>query len=272
MLQFAGSFKANSASIQKVSSHLKLKKFVPAKSLKYLDSNNESILISFKNVSYCYPKSKEKALVNVNLNINKGREVAFVGMSGSGKSTCADLMTGLITSQTGQVFISKDYSSQNEEVKREWTERIALVPQTVYLFDSSFAENIAFGISKRSIDYDRVRKCAAIACIDDFIESQPMSYETIVGERGSNLSGGQRQRIALARALYQDSELLILDEATNALDPLTESKVINNLLRSNLLSTIVYITHRISTVRQFDRIIIFDKNTIVDSRASNAYE
>ena len=112
-----GLFKANSASIQKVSSHLKLKKFVPAKSLKYLDSNNESILISFKNVSYCYPKSKEQALVNVNLNINKGERVAFVGMSGSGKSTCADLMTGLITSQTGQVFISKDYSSQNEEVK-----------------------------------------------------------------------------------------------------------------------------------------------------------
>ena len=86
------------------------------------------------------------------------------------------------------------------------------------------------GFQKGPIDYDRVRKCAAIACIDDFIESQPMSYETIVGERGSNLSGGQRQRIALARALYQDSELLVLDEATNALDPLTESKVINNLL------------------------------------------
>ena len=141
----------------------------------------------------------------------------------------------------------------------EWRATIAHVPQKIFLSDRTFYENIAFGIPKDEIDFERVRKVAKQARISNFIESLPLNYDTYVGERGSRVSGGQAQRIGIARALYKQAKVLIFDEATSSLDYATENAVINSI---NMLSkdlTIVMIAHRLSTLDQCDKIIDIEK-------------
>jgi ATP-binding cassette subfamily B protein len=138
---------------------------------------------------------------------------------------------------------------------RNWQSRIAHVPQTIFLADSSISENIAFGIPKDKINHDRVKVCAEMAQLSETIESWDMQYDSSVGERGVRISGGQRQRIAIARALYKEADVIVFDEATSALDNLTEKAVMNSIENLNPNITIIIVAHRLSTLRNCNEII-----------------
>jgi ATP-binding cassette subfamily B protein len=168
-----------------------------------------------------------------------------------------DLLMGLLHPTAGRVMVDGAdlHDSDHPERLMAWRASIAHVPQSVYLADSSIAENIAFGLPWRQIDLDLVKKAASQAQIGDFIESSREGYESFVGERGIRLSGGQRQRIGIARALYKKARVLVFDEATSALDTVTEEAVmeaINSLTES---LTVIIIAHRLSTVQSCDRVI-----------------
>ena len=213
--------------------------------------------IRFDSVHFSYKSDSSEVLRGVNLEIRRGERVGLIGTTGSGKSTFLDLFMALLRPTAGRVLIDgvNLHDTQHPERIAAWRAAIAHVPQSVYLADSSIAENIAFGIPKHQIDISLVRKAAEQAQIASFIESIPDSYNTFVGERGIRLSGGQRQRIGIARALYKKSNVLVFDEATSALDSETELAVMQSIegLSKNL--TIIMIAHRMSTLKSCDRVI-----------------
>jgi len=211
----------------------------------------------------CFRYSKETPWIanKINLTINKGDVVGFVGKTGSGKSTLVDVIMGLLQPSSGKLLVDDALISPNN--LRNWQSLIAHVPQSVYLSDASVLENIAFGVSQNDIDIKRVMLSAQKAHIFDFIQSLPEKFETVVGERGVKLSGGQKQRIGIARALYKKSEVIVFDEATSALDNNTEKsvmKVINGL--DNV--TILIIAHRISTLRNCNKIFHLDADNSIN--------
>lgn len=209
--------------------------------------------IEFKNVEFRYSPDTPLILNNFNLKIKKGQRIGFVGTTGSGKSTTLDILMGLLHSTKGQVLVDGEPLSGNR--LRAWQTNLAHVPQSIYLADSSIAENIAFGIPKDKIDMDRVRQAARMAHIADFIEGRPEGYKAHVGERGIRLSGGQRQRIGIARALYKQADVIIFDEATSALDSATELDVMSALEDLSRSLTILIIAHRVSTLQLCDVIV-----------------
>ncbi|MBT7659523.1 MAG: ABC transporter ATP-binding protein, partial [Bacteroidetes bacterium] len=179
--------------------------------------------ISFDNVSFQYGSHAPWVLKDLDLTISKGSRIGIVGNTGSGKSTALDLLMCLLQPTRGQILV--DGLSIGLDRQRSWQRTVAHVPQSIFLADTTIAENIAFGTTPANIDLERVRKAAIQAHIAEFIESSPESYSTIVGERGVRLSGGQRQRIGIARALYKQASVLIFDEATSSLDNETEHSV-----------------------------------------------
>ena len=189
----------------------------------------------------------------LSLTLPKGSRVGFVGSTGSGKSTTLDLLMGLIMPTEGELLVDDQSISGNRV--GAWQRSIAHVPQSIYLSDTSLAENIAFGIPPNAIDMDRVRQAARQAQIADFIESRPGGYSADVGELGVHLSGGQRQRIGIARALYKQASVLVFDEATSALDNTTEQSVMDAIEGLNPELTILLIAHRLSTVKRCDIIV-----------------
>lgn len=205
-------------------------------------------------VRFRYHSDQPWLLDNVNLKILKGMRVGVVGSTGSGKSTLLDLLMGLIDPLEGRILV--DGQPITGERRRPWQRAIAHVPQQIYLADTTFASNIAFGVPLQEIDLDRVRQVAMQARIADFIESQPRGYETVVGERGVFLSGGQRQRLGVARALYRQAAILIFDEATSALDTVTEQAVMDSIEALDRSVTVVMIAHRLTTVKRCD--VIFE--------------
>ena len=221
--------------------------------------------IRFRDVSFRYGPELPPVLSNLSLEIQAGERVGFIGSTGSGKSTSVDLLMGLLSPSSGVLEIDGDdlHDPSYPERLAAWRAAIAHVPQSIYLADSSIAENIAFGVSKDQIDFDRVRLAAQQAQIASFIEASPDGYDSFVGERGIRLSGGQRQRLGIARALYKQAQVLILDEATSALDNDTEQAVMDaiNQLDGNL--TVVMIAHRLSTVSKCDRVIRLDHGRVV---------
>lgn len=226
-----------------------------------LDPINYKPLIALRNVSFRYKADMPEVLLNINLEIQRGSRVGFIGETGSGKSTLIDLIMALLKPTSGQVEV--DGIPLNHENYRAWQLRIAHVPQSIYLSDATIAENIAFGVPLDKIDLSRIKLASKKAQLSEFIESQPKKYQTHVGERGVRLSGGQRQRIGLARALYKQADILVLDEATSALDDLTEQSVMSaiNALESEL--TVLMIAHRVSTLRSCDRIVeLGDKSVL----------
>ncbi len=226
-----------------------------------LDPINYKPLIALRNVSFRYKADMPEVLLNINLEIQRGSRVGFIGETGSGKSTLIDLIMALLKPTSGQVEV--DGIPLNHENYRAWQLRIAHVPQSIYLSDATIAENIAFGVPLDKIDLSRIKLASKKAQLSEFIESQPKKYQTHVGERGVRLSGGQRQRIGLARALYKQADVLVLDEATSALDDLTEQSVMSaiNALESEL--TVLMIAHRVSTLRSCDRIVeLGDKSVL----------
>ncbi|MDB9866037.1 ABC transporter ATP-binding protein/permease [Candidatus Thioglobus sp.] len=216
--------------------------------------------IKLKKINFRYGEKLPMVLNNINLDIKKGSKVGFIGATGSGKSTLIDIIMGLLESSDGDLEIDgKVLTRQNI---RSWYSHIAHVPQAIYLADSSIEENIAFGLPKKNINSERVRRVAEQAQISNVIESLPQQYKTRVGERGIQLSGGQRQRIGIARALYKQADVIIFDEATSSLDNATESSVMKAIdaLSDNI--TLLIVAHRLSTLKNCSQIIELDENGI----------
>jgi ABC-type multidrug transport system fused ATPase/permease subunit len=209
--------------------------------------------IEFKHVRFRYTTDGPWVLDGLDLVIPKGARIGFVGGTGSGKSTTLDLLMGLLSPTEGQICV--DGITVKGRRLRAWQRNIAHVPQSIYLADASLAENIAFGVPPAAIDFERVRQSARQAQIADFIESRPDGYSALVGERGVRLSGGQRQRIGIARALYKQANVLVFDEATSALDNATEQAVVDAIEGLNRDLTMLFIAHRITTVRRCDTVV-----------------
>ena len=213
-----------------------------------------------KNLSFSYTKESPLILENVNLSIAKGEKIGFMGVTGSGKSTLIDIIMGLLSPTNGELII--DQKKLTRENRRSWQIHIAHVPQNIYLFDSTIAENIAFGVPLKEIDHLRVQEAAKQAQISDMIDNSKDGYQTLVGERGVRLSGGQRQRISIARALYKKADVLIFDEATSALDNDTENEVMKAIEGLGGKLTILIIAHRLSTLQTCNRVVKLDKNNV----------
>ena len=222
--------------------------------------------IKFKNVSYKYKSRNKMALDNINLSIKKGEKFGIIGSTGCGKTTLIDLLIGLLKPTKGEISIDNKilYDSSDLELISSWRKSISHVPQNIYLTDSTIAENIAFIDNKENINYSRLKKVAKLAKIDEFINTLPLGYQSIVGERGLNISGGQRQRIGIARALYKNSQILVFDEGTSALDNKTETSVINSINNLSKNLTLIIVAHRLSTVKDCDIIIRLDAGKIIE--------
>jgi ATP-binding cassette, subfamily B, bacterial MsbA len=217
--------------------------------------------IRFENVSLAYDTATDHALKDITLSIRTGETTALVGSSGAGKSSIASLICRLYDPTSGRVIVG-DHDLRDLDLAW-WRSQIAVVSQEVHLFNTSVAENIAYG--KPGVERDDVLQAAKRAQASEFIEALPEGYETNLGERGLRLSGGQRQRIALARALIRDPEILILDEATNALDLISEHLVQDALEVFAAGRTVIVIAHRISTIENADQVIVLDGGRVLES-------
>ena len=201
--------------------------------------------IFFNNVSFGYT-SDNLILKNINLKISKGENIGIVGKTGSGKTTFVDILCGLINPTVGEVLYNQKNIYYNLEVFRGG---LGYVPQIVFLNDDSILKNIAFGLDYEKININKVKKIISYLDLDDFVEELPEKLNTLVGQNGVRLSGGQRQRIGIARALYHQPNILILDEATNALDLETENKIFDNLKFFFKEMTVFIITHKLDTLK-----------------------
>jgi ATP-binding cassette subfamily B protein len=229
-------------------------------------SQNEIAPLKFKNqitisqLNFRYASKSPYVLKNINLTIEKGSRVGFIGTTGSGKSTLLDIVMGLLHPTSGS--LSVDHQRLNINNLRNWQSRISHVPQSIYLADSTIEENIAFGVPKDKIDTELVRHAARQAQLAETIEGWEEKYHTIVGERGIRLSGGQRQRIGIARALYKQADIIIFDEATSALDEETESAVMHSIEGLSKDLTLLIIAHRLTTLRNCSKIVELNKGVI----------
>jgi len=215
---------------------------------------NKSILL--KDISYCYDKGLPNILNSISLEINRGDKIVIKGETGSGKSTLTNIISGLLKPTKGKILIDGVEITKKNEIN--WQKNISIVPQSIFLNDASISENIAIAEHLNEIDLDRVKKSAKLAYIDRFIENLPNKYNEEVGERGVRLSGGQRQRIGIARALYRNSKLIILDEPTNALDAETENLLMNSITNLRGDITVIMISHSNSSLSFFDKVIDLD--------------
>ena len=216
--------------------------------------------IEFKNLSFKYPGREEKALDNITFKINAGESVGIIGRTGSGKTTIVDLILRTYNVEDGSLFIDgKDVNDISIKSVREF---ISYVPQDNFLFSDTIAHNIAF--SKENIDFEKIREAAKNAEVDSNIIAFPKKYETILGERGVTLSGGQKQRVSIARALFKDSGILILDDSVSAVDIKTEKAILDNLFQLRKGRTTILIAHRISTIERMEKIIFVDDGKLVD--------
>lgn len=221
--------------------------------------------ITFDNISFKYEDETPLILKKINLEIKKGEKIGIVGETGCGKSTFLDIFMGLLEPTSGLIYIDNVCLNSNNysEKINSWRDKIAHVPQNIYLSDCSIAENIAFGLRYEEIDFEKIKKVAIKSNIARFVEKRSLTYQSKIGERGISLSGGQIQRIAIARALYKDAEILIFDEATSALDNVTEKKIISEIQNISKELTIIMVAHRLSSLEGCDRIIKFNKGKIV---------
>ena len=217
--------------------------------------------IHLRHINFCYTNDGPTVISNLNLEIHAGSIIGILGKTGSGKSTLLDIIMALLFPTSGT--LSVDGNEISQENCAAWHERIAHIPQTLFLADSTIAENIAFGIPMHEIDMKLVEQVAQQAEIHQDILNLSLKYETIVGERGVRLSGGQRQRIGIARALYKRADVLILDEATSALDNSTEKSVMESIQKFNSNATIIMVAHRVTTLENCDIIYELDRGSII---------
>lgn len=209
--------------------------------------------LELRNINYSYPESERPVLKNLSLKIPANKTVALVGSSGAGKTTIADIILGLLTPQEGELRVDGEIITPAKV--RAWQRSIGYVPQQIFLMDDTIAGNIAFGLSETERDVAEIERAARTAGLHQFVMDElPDGYQTMMGEGGVKLSGGQRQRIGIARALYRDPDVLIMDEATNALDSLTERAVMDAIHKLSHTKTIIIIAHRLTTVKDCDQV------------------
>jgi len=224
--------------------------------------------IKLNNITYNYPNSSRIILKNINLNIKANSTVGIVGTTGSGKTTMIDIILGLLKPQKGTLEVDGKVITSNN--LRSWKSLIGYVPQHIYLSDDTIKANIAFGINKKKINQASIEKAAKTSNLHNFVINElPEKYETKIGERGVRLSGGQRQRIGIARALYNNPQLLVLDEATSSLDNETEQAVMDAVNNLDKDITIIIIAHRFNTVKNCDIIFKLKKGELVDFGSFN---
>lgn len=259
---------ANIASYENIKSDLK------SSAMNYSDYNYEddasvssesisfSEVITLSNISFSYPETSESLISDLSIEFPKNQVIGLVGPSGSGKSTIIDILMGLVELDAGELMV--DSSALNSLQKRALQNKIGFVSQSIYLADSSIKENIAFGIPSDLIVNTDIARAIKLANLEDVIQSLPNGIDTFVGERGVQLSGGQRQRIGIARALYNDPEILVFDEATSSLDGLTEKNIMKAINSFAGQKTIVLIAHRLSTVMNCNLIYYMENGKITD--------
>jgi ATP-binding cassette, subfamily B, bacterial PglK len=212
-------------------------------------------------VSFRYADDHAPAIRDVTLRVRRGTTVGLVGANGSGKTTLADLIAGLLVPQEGHLEV--DGIVLDDSNRPDWQSNVAYVPQETFLLDASVAENIALGVPHSEVDQNRMLRAARLARLDECVAGLPHGYAEVLGERGARLSGGQRQRVAIARALYRNAAVLILDEATNALDDPTENDLIATLQELRGQCTLILITHRASTMQHCDAIVELQNGAMV---------
>ena len=222
--------------------------------------------ISVKNLTFKYPDAEKPVLSNVSFDIPRGSSVAFIGATGSGKSTMAELILGLFMPDSGEILADGKNTRENLGA---WRRSIGFVPQDIFLMDASIKTNIAFGINDDEIDEKALEQAVKAASLDKFIASLPDGLDTQVGERGTRLSGGQRQRIGIARALYRNPDVLVFDEATSALDNDTEAAVMSAIDSLQGSHTLIIVAHRLSTVQNCSTILKFEDGTVAVAPRTN---
>ena len=226
-----------------------------------LNNQNFKNRINFDNVSYSYSGSKIRVLEDINLQIQKGEYIGFVGPSGSGKTTLIDLLLGFFDTNRGKITIDEKIINID---KYNWQRQIGYVPQNIYIGDETLKSNIALGVEENLVNHENLKRSIEDAQLNELVANLPEGLETKLGERGARLSGGQKQRIGIARALYKNPEILVLDEATSALDIETEKQVMKSIYSLQKKKTVLIISHRLSTVKECDRIYVLEKGKIVN--------
>lgn len=216
--------------------------------------------IEIRNISFRYENTETDVLKQVSFAIERNSSVAFIGTSGAGKSTLADIILGILKPWQGSVYAGDTDIFENLE---EWHHMIGYIPQTIYLMDDTIRKNIAFGMEEEEIDEERFREVLKEAQLSEFVQTLEMGAETIIGESGVRLSGGQRQRIGIARALYHNPQILVLDEATAALDNETEKAIMESIESLQGSKTLIIIAHRLTTIQNCDYVYEIGNQTAV---------
>ncbi|MBF2048589.1 MAG: ABC transporter ATP-binding protein/permease [Elainella sp. C42_A2020_010] len=234
--------------------------------IQFINSSQQVLMfenqIDLVKLIYRYPNTTELAIKGISLTIKKGESIGLIGKSGAGKTTLVDIILGLLTPEDGQIKVDGIDITEN---LRTWQNLIGYIPQSIFLIDDTIERNIAFGVPDEQIDCERLMSAIQAAQLVDVINNLPNKIKTMVGERGVRLSGGQRQRVGIARALYHEREILVLDEATAALDNETENLVTEAISSLGGTKTLIIIAHRLSTVERCDRIYMLEDGRIVKS-------
>ena len=221
-----------------------------------------SVTVEFDSVSFAYSPEGPRVIRELDFRIDPGESVAFVGASGSGKTTLLDVLLGLLDATEGTVLVDEVPIA---DARQSWQLSVGYVPQDVVLLDDTLRINVALGTPSHEIDDAEVERALAMAELTESWQSLPQGLDTRLGERGVRLSGGQRQRVGIARALYHHPAVLVLDEATSSLDSTTESRITQTIDALQRTLTVIIVTHRLSTVRNCDRIYLLDEGAITAS-------
>ena len=240
--------------------------FLNKKGINYRRTGGKVLKPPFKEITfskiYFKHSNKEKfGLNDINFTLRSGEKTAIVGFSGAGKSSILDLLIGLYEANSGDIFINGE--SLKELNIEKWQQQISIVSQDTFLINSSISDNLNFGIRKKS--FKDIKKACMASGADKFIKNLPDGYDTIIGDRGFKLSGAERQRLSIAKAILKKSSLLILDEATSALDSQNEKFVVNSLDKTSSNVITIIVTHRLSTIKNADNILVLNKGEIVES-------
>jgi len=218
--------------------------------------------IRIQDVCFTYPAGRQ-ALNQLSLSIQKGKITALVGFSGAGKTTLVDMLLGLLKPDSGKIWI--DDLELNQDSLSSWRKNIAYVPQSIYLYDCSIKENVAFGVEANLIPDQKIWDALEAASLKEFVSALPEQLNTQIGENGVSLSGGQKQRLGIARALFRNADVLVMDEATSALDGSTEQEIQQAMVRAAQSRTTIVIAHRLSTIAHSDFIFILDQGRVASS-------